>query len=289
MKPDIKNIAMYFLVSAFLTSCGSAMHDTSSLNEASNPTKNTIALIGGFGTCGDGWSISSLRQDQSLGSLTYEEGLLNTESLASSDFRGSFNSLNSIDMKRKLDDLPNTDNTEYIYVCFHSNLSSPSVKWITHYKDDVADYSGSPEEFLNAAKMIMQREPSNTAIVGHSFGGHLGMKLAEKIYQSTNVRLQSLFTIDPIDFQKCKLNLSHHCISAPSSPKSDVRNNILRQVHSNRGNWFNYYQRNSIPMSDKFTPTTNIRLNLAHTDIDTSHKVWQVIRQQFDALGFLRP
>lgn len=122
---------------------------------------------------------------------------------------------------------------------------------------------------------------TSTILIGHSYGGFLGMYFAERLRLKNRVAL--LATVDPISNQCGPWEVvigSQVCHEAPRNLRNDV---ILNSV----GQWLNFYQTsddwvNSGPISE--AKNFFIGYRGPHSDIDTDNRTWKEIRFSVESL-----
>ena len=109
-------------------------------------------------------------------------------------------------------------------------------------------------------------------IIGHSYGGWIAMKIAEKI-SSRSAQVASLITIDAISHRGCTYSNWTNCLAAPQ----DFSQESLDNVKANTLHWANFYQTTtpylhsgSIAQAD-----VNLELQASHFTIDTNEAVWR--------------
>ncbi len=161
----------------------------------------------------------------------------------------------------------------------HGEEAVPRVRWYkkggratnTVHRGYISDY----KDYL---LRTFKGKTNRVFIIGHSYGGKLAMSIAETLESKDNFILGGLYTLDPISINRCNyaraVLLSAGCTNAPKNPNFAERKKIFNQIKSNKGFWINYYQRKLAPMSSKFSPATNRKLNVFHTDVDSNNNVW---------------
>ncbi|NBQ52526.1 MAG: hypothetical protein EBU49_02940 [Proteobacteria bacterium] len=109
-------------------------------------------------------------------------------------------------------------------------------------------------------------------IIGHSYGGWIAMKIAER-FTSKSGQVAGLITIDAISRKGCTYSNWSNCLAAPQ----DFSKESLDEVKTNTRHWANFYQTTtpylhsgSIAQAD-----VNLELQASHFTIDTNEAVWR--------------
>ena len=109
-------------------------------------------------------------------------------------------------------------------------------------------------------------------IIGHSYGGWIAMRTAERIAAQSG-KIAGLVTIDPISRRECTYTNWDNCLSAPR----DLSQKSLETIAANSGNWTNFYQtRTSYLHSSTIAQAhTNTQIDVDHFQIENHETIWR--------------
>ena len=129
-----------------------------------------------------------------------------------------------------------------------------------------------PDTLLDQAMAGIQAS-QRVFVIGHSYGGWLAMKIAERFAGQREGQLEGLITIDAISWKDCTYSNWRNCLAAPR----DFSKESLDRVKANTRHWANYYQTTTpylhsgaIAQAD-----VNLELDASHFTIDTNEAVWR--------------
>ncbi len=142
---------------------------------------------------------------------------------------------------------------------------------------------GDARKLRNEIEAIAKAEPGIPVfIAGHSYGGWIGMYLADELHAS--VKIAGLFTVDPISPDCGPMEFVFGDSSCHRAPEDFDNKAILKRV----GNWVNFYQTaDSWLSSSKIPGAENHEIEFTwgpHGDIDSDPGVWKRIQQVVESV-----
>jgi pimeloyl-ACP methyl ester carboxylesterase len=164
-----------------------------------------------------------------------------------------------------------------------ANENGWGVDWLLtcHNSDAAVKYvtSEAPTQILSMnledvapkiSEMVAANESDRLYVAGHSYGGWLALKAGLALPE--DVKLDGLFTIDPISRPLCSFDNPAECNRAPRDITRDQRLFLSDRTD----HWTNYWEDqtwylHSGPMEEA---DENIKVATGHTGIDTHATVW---------------
>jgi hypothetical protein len=136
--------------------------------------------------------------------------------------------------------------------------------------------SPSDEDYLNSLRDVMTQF-SNVYVVGHSYGGWLGMKLLET-YDGDHDKVEFLYSIDPISRKLCFFTNPKECVTSPK----DILDPERRHINEVTKLWVNPWQLETRFLHSSIIPEAdeNPRLEIDHFDLDTSDIIWSDMKSR---------
>ena len=187
--------------------------------------------------------------------------------------------MNLIGAKLKLTD---TTPPEYVISCF--TLDASNVNFVTSHDPEVVKQHTVEDFVAEFVAMINPADKQDVHIVGHSYGGWLGLKIAATIEDADPPR--SIVTIDPISHELCTPpDVVDSLLGAPPKPAcqqgpADLPQDVLSSIGERSKTWLNFYQTDAhILHSGSLTGAQNIKRSYEedplapHTQIADDSKV----------------
>lgn len=148
---------------------------------------------------------------------------------------------------------------------------------ISYVKSDTPNmlYSTLADNITNPIRgQIAEEAPANVYLIGHSYGGWLGMQTALSLQQQVRT-IGGLYTIDPISPNECSFWNPFGCTSAPS----DFSATDLNSLGTNNRSWINFFENETLFLHSSAIPQahSNYQIAAAHVDMDTDPSIWSII------------
>jgi len=123
------------------------------------------------------------------------------------------------------------------------------------------------------------RQDAHIFIAGHSYGGWLAMKVVLAL--DHRIKVDDLYTIDPISRVDCSPSKPFGCQSAPTDITADGRQALVDWT----GRWTNFWEVRTFYLHSAaiHEADENVEEFTTHFDIDTSADVWTHISQAVKA------
>ncbi len=164
-----------------------------------------------------------------------------------------------------------------------TNDNGWNVTWLLtcHNSDDVVFYVTSDEPTTMREMSIPQVVPlienltgtnhsGHVFLAGHSYGGWLALKAGLAL--ADDVKVEGLFSIDPISRPNCTFANPAECTQAPS----DITHAQRLMLSERTDHWLNFYENQTFYLHSGPMPEAdeNIQVATGHTGMDTHTNVW---------------
>jgi Alpha/beta hydrolase of unknown function (DUF900) len=237
------SFAASMVISLMISSCG-ARHEGSNSKTlaARQPPKPLLIGLSGFSTCSA--SDTHYGDIGPAGSTIFNRGMVAAGQI-----------------KDTLGVEP-----EVIMTCFTSNgvliESTSSSQWHVTWPTEA--------EFLTSLQEQMA-QATHIYVVGHSYGGWLGMKLVDSWSGDPNV-IKSLFTIDPISKSRCSVTRPIGCLRAPPDIDTAARQHIKDVTEV----WENPWQSTTLFLHSSAIAEadSNPFFRAEHWEVNNEESIW---------------
>lgn len=161
-------------------------------------------------------------------------------------------------------------NVSWLITCHNSDAS---VKWVSSDAPTTMQSMTIAEVAPKIQALVQENAPGHVFLAGHSYGGWLSLKTGLAVTQ--DVRIEGLFSIDPISRPNCTFSNPAECTQFPS----DVTPAQRLQLKDRTDVWTNFYQTQTsfLHSSPATEADENVRVATGHTGIDTHSDVWAPI------------
>jgi pimeloyl-ACP methyl ester carboxylesterase len=133
----------------------------------------------------------------------------------------------------------------------------------------VGDRASLLQDLLEAV-----HDNSLLALIGHSYGGWLSMKLSDDLAKDER-QIAGLYTVDPISRVDCSFSNPFGCQSAPRDVKKSEREAIKEQSEV----WANFYQTETFYLhsSEIDEADSNHHIETSHSRIQVHETLWNEV------------
>jgi hypothetical protein len=146
--------------------------------------------------------------------------------------------------------------------------ASPTIHYVV---DNEPDLRSADREQFRTDILTTMHDNSQLVLIGHSYGGWLGMKLAQDLVNSQQ-QIGGVFSVDPISRVECSIAQPFGCQRAPR----DINKQSREAINQNSQVWANYFQSETVWLRSSRIQEAdhNAEIQTTHFDIDSHAEVW---------------
>ncbi len=160
---------------------------------------------------------------------------------------------------------------QWILTCFDNN---DSMQMISSTQPNLSYSANAASVEAQVQSMSEAMTGAKIFLIGHSYGGWLGMRLAANV-GSRDQKIAGLFTLDPISLVYCSIATPSWCRSAPQ----DFSGYELQTMAASSDRWVNFFQTNTILLHSSAIGYADINyiIGTRHIALGTDPTVWGII------------